>query len=106
MKYLEVPISENVLRESCSKSHNLDGGNPILFVMKKDGKKAEGIVRDINPTECVLLLLYKVDERIQHETVRYEDVAIWSVPSKIELAKEVSNLQIQLNTMREINRSK
>lgn len=93
MKYSEVVISEGTLRDACSLSCDRDGTSPIVFLRKKNGKRLEGIVREIFPEELRLLLFTKKKGKNgQYETVKYEDILRWAILSKVEIAEEYQRL--------------
>jgi hypothetical protein len=92
MTYSKVPISEDTLRDACSRSYDWDGTNSIIFLRKKDGKRLEGIVRDILPKKLVLLFLAKKGGKVQLKLVEYKDISNWVVLSKVEIAREYQRL--------------
>jgi hypothetical protein len=92
MKYSEVYISEDTLRDACSRSYDWDCTSSIIFLRKKDGERLEGIVRDILPKKLVLLFLTKKGGKLQLKSVKYKEISTWVVLSKVEIAREYQRL--------------
>lgn len=92
MRYPEVVISEDALRDACSRSYDADGGEAMIFFRMNNEQRVEGITRDITSEGFSILLLHPKDGHAQRVEFRYKDVGRWAVLNKLELAREYQRL--------------